>query len=109
MRSGARPEAHDDGRRPALGPVRGELRRARDVAHPEARETMSPIDARGVREQDHARTMSDSRDQIVFTVEEGGVYASVLDEVLSGGEVPGAQRVQLLLRDRLNGEFDGRG
>ncbi|WP_414171637.1 hypothetical protein [Clavibacter tessellarius] len=55
--------------------------------------------------------MSDSRDQIVFTVEEGGVYAGVLDEVLSGGEVPGAQRVQLLLllRDRLNGEFDGRG
>ncbi|MFT7711633.1 hypothetical protein ACMT9Y_11800 [Clavibacter tessellarius] len=54
--------------------------------------------------------MSDSRDQIVFTVEEGGVYAGVLDEVLSGAEVPGAQRVQLLLlRDRLNGEFDGRG
>ncbi|OQJ62340.1 hypothetical protein B5P24_04620 [Clavibacter tessellarius] len=97
--------ARSSARSAASSAVRGTSRIPRH-----ARRRMSPIDARGVREQDHARTMSDSRDQIVFTVEEGGVYAGVLDEVLSGGEVPGAQRVQLLLlRDRLNGEFDGRG
>ena len=52
--------------------------------------------------------MSDSDDQIVFTAEEGAVYAGVLDVLLDALEIPGSQRVQLLLlRDRLSGEFDG--